>query len=174
MGTAAFAAMGYVMLMAVKASTDSQAEIALRAEEHRVVRSASRALIDELSLASDDTITVTNSAGQGTGTTSLAFRQRIEDDGTAGFGLVHLGVPHADWSLVYAVSASGELVRQVTDEEGVVQTSAVVTKGLRGAGEDPPGFRVVKAGDLWEITLATEGVGNRNGIEEVFHVRARN
>lgn len=173
-GTAAFATIGYVLLVAVKASTDSQAAIAQRASENRVVRSASRALIDELALASDDTITVTSSSGGGTGTASLAFRQRIEDGGTAGFGLMHLGVPRSDWSLVYAVNESGELVRRVTDEQGVVQVSGVVASGLRGAGEDPPGFRVVKAGDLWEITLATEGAGNRDGIEEVFHVRARN
>ena len=171
--TATFAIIGYVMLVAVKTSTDAQNAIALRTEEHRVLRRASRTLLDELALASDDTITVTAS-GSGSGTASLAFRQRIEEGGTAGFGAVHLGVPHTDWTLVYAVSAAGELVRRVTDGDGVVQASAVVASGLRAASEDPPGFRVVKAGDLWEITLATEGVGDGNGIEEVFHVHARN
>jgi hypothetical protein len=177
--TAAFATIGYVLLFAVKASTDSQAAISARADDHRVLRSASRSLVDELALAGDDTITVTTAGGAGA-FPELSFLQRIENGATAGFGVMHLGVPHADWSRVYAVeepATDGDerrLVCRIVDDEGVTQRSTVVARGLRPADVEPPGFRVVQAGDLWEITLATEGQGNQDGIEEVFHVRARN
>ena len=174
--TASFATIGYVLLFAVKASTDSQSAIYGSTEQHRMLRRASRSLLDELAMASDDTITVAQSQGTNSPTT-LTFRQRIENGGTAGFGVVHLGVPQEDWSLVYAVEAPStdgderRLVRRIVDDAGVTQKSDLVARGLVAGAE---GFRVTQAGDLWEITLTTEGRGNNQGIGETFHVRARN
>lgn len=175
--TLALGSIGYVLSFALKAAADSQREITLRASEHRVVRQASRALLDELSMAGEDTIAFTQAIDT---ETNLRFQQRIEDGATATFGLMHLGVPRTGWRVVYAIEEPASeadmrrLVRRVEDDAGVVQASQIVARGLRADDADPPGFRVVKAGDLWEITLSTEGIGNRDGIEEAFHVRARN
>lgn len=179
--TLALGSIGYVLSFALKAAADSQREITMRASEHRVVRQASRALLDELSMAGEDTIAFTQGVQSVVDTeTNLRFQQRIEDGATATFGLMHLGVPRTGWSVVYAIeepasaSDTRRLVRRVEDDAGVVQASQIVARGLCADDADPPGFRVIKAGDLWEITLSTEGIGNRDGIEEVFHVRARN
>jgi hypothetical protein len=176
-GTAALGTIGYVLAFAFKASADSQREIARRANENRVVREASRALLDELAMAGESTITFTHG---GSSEPTLRFQVRIEDGGSPAFGLRHMGVAHAGWTIVYAVEEPAgatdarRLVRRVEDDTGVVVNSRVVVRNLCADDGDPPGFRVEKAGDLWEVTLSTEGVGDRQGIDEVFHVRARN
>lgn len=179
--TVALGSIGYVLAFALKASADSQREIGTRASEHRVLREASRKLLDELATAGEDTIAFVHGAQGGVSVQpTLRFQERIEDGTTAGFGVVHLGVARPDWTLIYAVeepvgeSDSRRLVRRVEDDGGAVQASQIVARDLRPDEAVPPGFRVVKTGDLWEVTLSTEGRNGRDGIEEVFHVRARN
>jgi hypothetical protein len=179
--TVALGSIGYVLSFALKAAADSQREITTRASDHRVVRAASRDLLDQLSMAGEDTIAFAQAIPVGEANeTALRFQVRIEEGSVATFGVLHLGVPRTGWSVVYAVeepsgaSDTRRLVQRLEDEAGVQQSSTIVARGLRADDAVPPGFRVVKAGDLWEITLSTEGIGGRSGIEEVFHVRARN
>jgi len=179
--TLALGSIGYVLTFAFKASVDSQREITLRASEHRVVRAASRALLDELASAGDETVVFASGPQDGVVVPpTLRFQTRIEVDGAADFGLLHLGVPRAGWTFEYAVeepaSSADErrLVRRVVDADGTVQSSQIVVRGVRDQAAEPPGFQVVKTGDLWEVTLSTEAIGTRDGVEEVFHVRARN
>lgn len=178
----AFAGLGMILVMTLKAAADSQRAIVLRAEEHRIVRRASRTLMDELGYASEDSIVFALAAGQGAqaSPTYLSFRQRIELDGAAALGVVHMGEAHEDWSLVYAVEepvGDGDmrrLVRRVVDETGAIVASEPLARGLRPDGASPPGFSVARSGVLWRVTLTTEGKGNADGVEEVFDVRARN
>lgn len=179
--TLALGSIGYVLTFALKASADSQREITTRASEHRIVRSASRALLDELGSAGEETIVFGKEAHAGAAPTpTLRFQLRIEEGGEGAFGVTHLGVVRTGWSIVYAIeepvgaSDARRLVRRIESEEGVVQSSQIVARGLCAADAEPPGFLVETSGDLWQVTISTEGVGGRTGVEEVFHVRARN
>lgn len=179
-GLTLLSVVGYALLLAAQVSHNSRRVVMDVAEEDRALRAATSLLIDEFSSSSDATLTVAQLAD---GNHRLRFQLPIEDGTPAGWGVVERGVPESGWSVQYtvqsAVLGSGEvrreLVRQIVDDLGAVQRTDVLVEGLRTGAEDPPGFRVVQNGAMWELTLSTAGqTDGTGGIREVFHVRTRN
>lgn len=181
-----FVVVGYAVGVAVGAGNHSQRVVTRLAAEDRAVREASNSLIDELRETSDAQINIATLAD---GNHQVRFMLPIDLGGTAAWGVddpVVGGDPVAqnkeNWSVRYTVrdvSIDGKtvkrLLRQVLDAALNVQYEKVIVDGLRRGNVDPPGFKVVKTGDVWEITLSTEGrEEGKSGIRAVFHVQTRN
>lgn len=175
-----FSVVGYVLLLAADTSNKSRRTVMEMAGEGRALRKTNDLLVEELAASSDGRITV---GTLGDGNHRLDFMLPIDDGGTAAWGVLGGATPHPGWQVRYTVLGSiaenGELertlVRQVLDGSGVVQSSASLLAGLRSGTDEPPGFRVVKTGDVWELTLSA-GQNTQGGsmVREVFHVHARN
>lgn len=182
-----FAVVGYSLAVVVDVGNDSQRSVIRVATEDRSLREASTLLIDELRSSTDSTITV---ATLGDGNSQLQFRMPIEVGSALSWGVYDksLGATYADqnkadWSLRYTVRnapnsggvVNRQLVRQILDEQQVVQKETVVAEGLRSGTVTPAGFRVVQTGDVWDVTVSTVGeIATKVGMEAGFHVQTRN
>ena len=179
---AIFGVVGYALAVVVDVGNHSQQTVIRTAAQGRALRSATTCLTDELRSSSDAQITVTV---LGDGNHQVRFMMPIEVAGAMTWG-VHdktLGQDPADqdrpgWFIQYTVRTVGanrQLVRQVLDNALVVQREHVITDGLRSGADVPPGFRMVRNGAMWEITLSTVGsTDGEAGIRAVFHVQTRN
>lgn len=177
----------YSLGVTVSASQRSQLAVISVASEGRTLRTTFSTLVEELRASSSDTITVTELADKNH---ELSFMLPITVDGADGWGVYEpklLADEHAgneqDWRVQYTVvsqvDGSGgvtrSLWRRVVDADGNVQSSNRLIQGLRSGSEDPPGFQAVLTGDVWVITLSTEGVvDGKTSISAQFHVRPRN
>lgn len=175
----------YTLANAVGLGSRSQRTVMRVATESDTLRRAVASLSSELKLTSDSLITVTTLADANH---ELGLSLPIEVGGSPAWGVpVHTfgvgtqGMP--DWSLCYTVqgvpAGGGEvnrrLLRRILDETGAIQDEEVICEGLRSGSDAPPGFTVVRSGDLWEVTLTTAGyTTNADGRGAVFHVRTRN
>ena len=182
-----FAILGYGLAIVVKVGNHSQATVVSIAAEDRSLRSACTTLVDELDCSSDAQITVTT---LGDGNQQVKFLQPIEVGGALDWGVYDrmLGPDPASqnrsgWSIRYTVrdqpagngSIVKQLVRQTLNAAGAVQREKVMVEGLRSGAPAPAGFKVIKQGLVWELTLSTiDGFQGKPGLREVFHVHARN
>jgi len=181
-----FSAIGASLVMATLAGQTTGREVNDESSSNHSLRAISRALTDELRASSDAQITVAHTAGQND---TLRFQQPIQVGTTLSWG-VHdptLGQTEADqnragWSLRYTVETvvshgvtSRRLLRQVLDQAQNVHSQRVVLSRLRSGSSTPPGFTVNKVGATWQVALSTDArTAQAEGIQEVFHVQARN
>jgi prepilin-type N-terminal cleavage/methylation domain-containing protein len=171
-----FSVIGYTLTMAVDSAGSSHAEMLRTSTASKALRAASDGLIDELRTTGDARITVT---ALGDGNHELTFLQPIQVGGALAWGVGD----NADWSIRYTVdplvAADGtldrQLVRQVLDDLGAVQSSEVVVHGLKDGLAAPAGFSVVQNGALWQVTI-TQADHSSDGMAQgvVFDVQAQN
>jgi len=179
--------LGYCLLIAVDVGHDSQQTVQRITAEERAMRRSTTSLVDELRASRDASITITPLAD---GNHQVRFQMPIEVAGVPDWGVFDrtLGPDEATqnrvgWSLRYTVrivpdgngGVDRQLVRQILDAAQAVQRERVVATGLLSGGDVPPGFTMVRQGDIWELTLSTEGhLGGAGGTRAIFHVRTRN
>ena len=182
-----FGAVGYSLMIVVDVGNHSQKTVARVAAENQSLRTAALSLIDELRTSTDTTITV---VALPDGNHRLRFMLPIDVGGALGWGVYDktLGPDapsqnRANWSVQYTVrdvpNGNGtvvkQLLRQLLDDTQSVQKETVIAEGLHSGTDVHPGFTVVKTGDVWAVTLSTEGhVEGKAGIRAVFHVQTRN
>lgn len=181
-----FATLGYALVVGMSVAHDSEATVMRVRQENQELRWSTLGLVDEMRTTSDSRITVTTLAD---GNHQLVFMVPVVVVGVDTWGVydrslstVVAGQSKADWTLRYtvrdAVAAGGttkELVRQVVDDTQVVRRERVVATDLCSGQAGAPGFRVVKNGEIWELTLSTNGaLGSASASTVVFHVQTRN
>jgi type II secretory pathway pseudopilin PulG len=178
--------LGYVLTLALGVGNHSERTVVQVAAEDADFRDATDTLIRELRESTDAQVNVTVLPD---GNSQLQFMVPLVAGGVVTWG-VHdrmLGSDQASqdrqgWIFRYTVRSvvSGgvttkQLVRQLLDTTLTVQREKVLATGLRAGNQNPPGFNVVKAGSVWQITLTTQGlVENKTQLGGVFHVRTRN
>jgi prepilin-type N-terminal cleavage/methylation domain-containing protein len=177
-----FTVLGYSLLCALSLSNNSRAAVESMVEENEELRAGAASLAADLRLSSDSRIDVAE--------LPEAYQEVTVQLPIVVGGVLDWGVPgralaapraadHQDWVVRYTVAAGQgpagahvrTLVRQIVDDAGEVQEERPLVHGLAPGDGVPPGFRVEKSGDVWEITLSTEGGA---GKTEVFHVHPRN
>jgi len=182
-----FAALGYGLAIVVGLGQHSQRAVTRMAAEDRSMRAATKALMEDLRVSSDSTITVTVLAD---GNHQVRLMLPIDVAGAATWGVYDrmLGSDatawnQAGWHVQYTVrdtpaggtAINKQLVRQILDTTDTVRRETVLADGLRGGATAPAGFQMIKTGLVWQLTLSTVGkVEGKAGIREVFHVRTRN
>jgi hypothetical protein len=179
--------LGYSLSLAVKMSRDSQQTVSRVARESRSTRESIAQLIQDVRESTNGRITVTVLADNNH---EVTLQQPIDVAGAMVWGVFDrtLGPTDAEWSrqdwfvrytVRSVVGPTGaqmrQLVRRILDDGFVVQREEVLVEDLRSGNDVPPGFQMVQAGDVWEITLTTEGESaNSSGKLSEFHVRPRN
>lgn len=156
------------------------------ADENEREREAVSSLLDDFLITSDaliDVVPLADSNHQAT------FQLPIEVGGNMKWGVwdPDLGPDTAsqtkeDWKIRYTVrtvNIDGEnvrvLARQILDETETLQLERFVAERLRSGTETPPGFSVIKSGDMWEIKVSTTGKKSCDpGRKVEFHVWPRN
>ena len=173
---AIFSVVGYGLAGAVRMGHRSQTMVFEGASANADLRSSAVQLVDELSLASDTSIVVTQLPD---GNDQVAFMLPIENGGALDWGVSnYLQGTHVDWTVRYTVQTSAlqrQLVRQIVDDAGQVRAQTIVADGLRPGTAVPPGFGVVRSGAMWVLSIATVGnTSDVHGEEVIFHVKTRN
>jgi type II secretory pathway pseudopilin PulG len=182
-----FSVVGYSVAQAVRMGNHSQTTVMQVALGDRALRAATSSLVDDLRSSADAQITVTT---LGDGNHQVRYMIPIMLAGVPGWGVYDptLGPDAAtqnrpNWSIQYTVrtviGANGgpdkQLVRQVLDDTLAVKKEKVIIDGLRTGFSVPPGFKMVKTGSVWQITLSTLGSSaSTTGITAVFDVHTRN
>jgi prepilin-type N-terminal cleavage/methylation domain-containing protein len=183
-----FTTVGYGLLVAVEAGNHSEITVARVSEQDRELRAATTNLCSELKSSRDASITITPLADSNH---QIRFQQPIDDAGNPSWGVYDrtLGSTAAEqsrvgWFVQYTVRAvpavlgrlDRQLVRQIVDDKFVVQKERVIADELCRGTDNPPGFRMIQTGGLWEITLSTtsDTAAGTAGIRAVFHVQTRN
>ncbi|MDA1263957.1 MAG: type II secretion system protein [Planctomycetota bacterium] len=156
----------------------AQDAVVSRAEEHDDLRDVCRQLADELKGCQSSGMGIIT---LGNGCHEITFQEPIVVAGDDRWGIDEPGLddngePREDWSLRYTVIDAGgrRLMRQVLDDKGDIQRSEVLLEAL---SEDAatPGFTLVPAGDIWQLSLALAGShGLNHGKQLSFQFRARN
>lgn len=185
-GVTLFAILGYALSVAVSIGNESQQTVLDVAAEDRMLRGSTMTMRRELRTARDNDIDIFVLPD---GNHQVTFMMPIDVAGIAQWGVYDrmLGPDEAtqnmpNWTVRYTVidvvDAGGainkQLVRQIRDDGLVVQRQRVLAQGLRAGGVAPAGFRMVQVGDVWEVSLSTNGVDGQAGIRTVFHVQTRN
>lgn len=181
-----FSVIGFTLMSAVRMAHQSHLAVVAATVENIDRREASARLIEELASANSATIEVVSLAGVND---SVSFELPITVAGDSTWGVREESLSQvpaeqsvAGWRVRYAVVAipvngvaQNSLVRQVLDELDVVRMQEQVVDGVRGGALNPKGFGVVVAGEMWELTLTTEGnAEGSEGRSTVFHVKTRN
>ncbi len=181
-----FVVIGYGLVVALKAGRNSAQAVHDISDADHGLRTATSKLIDELGSSADTQITVTTLAD---GNNQVRFLMPIDVGGNLvwgvydrTFGSTPAAQNKANWSICYTVRSqvsngktTRELVRRILDDKQVVQKESVLMTGLCSGGVATPGFKIAKAGVLWQITVNTEGVlQGKTGLGAVFHVQAQN
>lgn len=184
-----FMIVGYVFVVSVDMGSKSRELVMSSSEENRSVRSASTNLVQEIQISTEDEITVTTLPD---GNSEVTLRVPIEVGGELQWGTEadelaydpQAGIDHnPDWSYRYTVEAVGaekQLVRQILNDQLVVQEEEVLVEHLDT--DDEPCFQVVKTGAMWIVEIAARGKSNvvsghesrTKGRRSEFHVRTRN
>lgn len=176
------AVIGYALSLWIKVGDDTQGTVARVAAADRELRKVGARLVDRMRSSSDSRIVVTT---LGDGNHAVTFSEPIEVAGSATWGVhdARLGTganqDREGFTLRYtvAIGPDGErnLVEQILDADGEVQVEDEIVRGLAAGNASPPGFRVVDAGDVWEVRVGTESTnGSSRGHESIFNVRTRN
>ncbi len=181
---AIFSVIGIILLGATNMAFSSERTISQAASQNDELRNGAGSLRDELRSAQAETIAIDV---LGDNNHQVTFQQPIVIGGVVSLGAVCQMAGDVtlndeqfkdDWSYRYTVinNADGrQLVRQILDNGDVVQKQEVLIEDLRSGDDDPPGFTMVEAGDMWEITVTTNGQSQGSiGRRTVIHVNARN
>lgn len=185
--TSIFALIGYSLTVCMATANDSQRTVFSVAAQDRALREATSTLTDELRTSSDSMITVTTLADSNS---QVDLQMPVESGGNLLWGVYDrsLGATYADqnkvgWKLRYTVrnvdqgvgGTDRQLVRQILDTGSVVRDEKVVATGLNSGANAQPGFKVVKSGSMWVVTVSTSGhSAGTSGVETQVHVRTRN
>lgn len=179
--------LGYSLVLTLGVGHLMERTVIQVAEENQAFRKAVNTLTEELRTSRDSTVSIQTLAD---GNHQIRFMMPIVvgevtswgvHDRTLGSDPASQSVP--GWSVRYTVrdqatgngTAVKQLVRQILDAALVVRKETVLATGLRSGAVNPPGFRVVRNGAIWEVTLTTEGlVSEKTMLGGVFHVRTRN
>ncbi len=171
--TVIFTVLGTTLLTALRVATGSRETVSAVISENETQREVGSMLMDELKMTSEALMTVTPMADWNH---QLDLQLPIDVAGVAAWGVDG----EAGWSVRYTVRTlvgppvNRQLVRQVLNAAGVVQSEEIVAEGLASGVEDPPGFQVTQVGEVWEVVLTTDSQGIRQGRRTLFHVRPRN
>lgn len=182
-----FAVLGYTLMTAVEVAHHSDVTVMRIASENRSMRTSTTSLLDELRSTSDSNIAVTTLAD---GNHQVRFKMPVQVAGVLGWGVFDRGLGattddqnKVGWSLQYTIRQltgsdgrpSATLVRQILDDTGAWRSETVVMRGLRSGAQTPAGFKMVRSGDLWEITLSADSPSDHSAVlRTVFHVKTRN
>lgn len=181
-----FAVIWYSLAIAIRTGVRAERAVADAGEANRELRRAVGTLTDELRWSNEATVAVATLAD---GNHSLSFMMPIQVGGNQDWGVYEqtLGDDddernRPDWRVRYTVvdanvgsGTEKRLVRQLVDDAGAIQKESVLATRLNAGGGATPGFRAVKTGDVWVLTLSTQGIdGSTEDSTEVFHVRIRN
>lgn len=171
--TVIFTVLGTTLLTALRVATGSRETVSAVISENETQREVGTLLMDELKMTSEALLTVTPMAG---GNHQVDLQLPIDVGGVADWGVDG----QSGWQVRYTVRAlagppvNRQLVRQVLNVAGVVQSEEVMAEGLADGAEDPPGFQVTQVGAVWEVVLTTDSQGIRKGRRTRFHARPRN
>lgn len=173
-----FTILGYALVSSLKLSEGSRTAVETLATRSREFRAASRAVVDALRVSNDDTVAIAELADENH---AVTLSLPVLDGGALAWGVPASAqsgpgaVDQIGANVVFAVAvgADGErsLVRRVLRSNGTVQEEETLIRGLSRGDVDPPGFQVVRTGEVWEITISLE---DKVGLSEVFHVHTRN
>ena len=182
-----FVALSLSLVTVVNMSRDSHEAVQSGVALNEELRTAVGRFADDLKSTRDANINVVALAD---GNSQVTFQCCLEVGGAITWGVQDRNLGNTDaeqirpgWSLRYTVEsvvdATGytnrSLVRQIVDAGGAVQWEDVVAEGLHDGNATTPGFVVQQAGDMWEVSFATDGhATNTNGRQVVFHVGTRN
>ncbi len=180
-----FTIIGFALSDTVRIGSNAQRAVLTTTADNRELRSASASVGAELKGTSSARLTVMDLES---GNDAVTFQLPIEVAGNATWGVEEpaLGATEDEqlrenWSLRYTVEDSGQgygdvvrnLMRQVIDEQGLVQHESVLISGL-SREYSTPGFEVISAGDMWEVRIRLAAEGSEGDRTTVFHFRARN
>jgi type II secretory pathway pseudopilin PulG len=186
-GVAVFSVIGYGLAVVVKISKSSETAVREISTQSREIRDSTRRMVDELKTCRDASIVIDTLAD---GNHQVRFMVPIEVAGAATWGIYDTALgsdpavnTRVGWSVRYTVRAADaanggvtyQLVRQLLDTTLTVQRQTVIVDNIRSGDVGRPGFRMVRSGAMWEITLSTSEDGHSNDSrQEIFHVLTRN
>lgn len=177
-----FLVIAYALAGAVDMGTGSTRTVMEITSQNAELRTSARSMVDELKTTTENQLSVAVLAD---GNHQVDFRVPILDGADFDWGAFDRSWgPNAadqnqlDWMLRYTVVQVGDerdLVRQVLDEAGDVQEQETLATGLRRGDGANPGFQLNQVGDMWQLTVTTEGktegsLGRRTDV----HLRLRN
>lgn len=175
--TVILAVVGYSLTTAVKLGNDSNSTVTQVANESRGQRKSITQLIDDLRMTTNTRITITTASD---GNSQVQLQMPIEVAGALVWGVRdrRLGDSEdtwnqADWTVRYVVDDEDQLVRRVVDLNGATRLEDVLDDDLL-EGVGTPGFRMVQAGEVWQVNLATQRGDQGTVSRNEFHVRTRN
>lgn len=180
------AVIGYGILGLIDMGESSRETVSMVSGENQDLRDSNNRLMNDFQATSDSQVTVESLADSNH---QITFMVPVTIGGNPTWGArdQSLGTDpesqsRENWRVRYTVKqvvdGSGginrQLVRQVLDTGDIVQIERVVAEGLKSGLEVPPGFSVVKIGDMWQLSMATVGKDGCEGRKVEFHVRTRN
>lgn len=175
--TVILAVVGYSVSAAVKLGNDSNSTVMQVASDSRGQRKSITQLIDDVRMSTNTRITITTASN---GNSQVQLQMPIEVAGALVWGVRdrRLGEDEdtwnqADWIVRYLVDDDGRLVRRVVDLNGATRLEDVLDDDLL-EGVGTPGFRMVQAGAVWQVNLATRRGDHGTVSRNEFHVRTRN
>jgi len=175
--TVILAVVGYSVSAAVKLGNDSNSTVMQVASDSRGQRKSITQLIDDVRMSTNTRITITTASN---GNSQVQLQMPIEVAGALAWGVRdrRLGEDEdawnqADWIVRYLVDDDGRLVRRVVDLNGATRLEDVLDDDLL-EGVGTPGFRMVQAGAVWQVNLATRRGDHGTVSRNEFHVRTRN
>jgi len=185
MGTSFLAFIGFVLMTTVEIGVDSHDSVMRISSNLEAMRDGARQVRDDLRATSEDRLTV-ETLDWGDSRITLQHPVTVDADRTWGVRDSSLGSDESDWSredwslrlTVVQVQQGGvvrrDLVRQLLDADGAVVSEEALVEGLYD-DEDDPGFAVTDAGDVWTITVQTDGIvpGTKADVTQM-DVRIRN
>lgn len=131
-------------------------------------REVMRRLIEDFQVTNDSRITVQVLPDNNH---QVTFMMPIELSGNLTWGVFDEGLganpdqqTQENWKVRYTTfnviepdGINRQLVRQILDLTDTVQLQETVVEYVRNGTDNPPGFQMVKNGDMWEVTLSTFG-----------------
>lgn len=180
-----FAVVGLTLARALSSSEDSRNLLFEIVEDNQSMRESTAALADDFGLAGEESIAVTELED---GNHEVRFMQPVEVGGNLAMGAWDDSFGDTDdernkpgWQVVYTVvdfagdGSDRRLLRRIVDDEDDVQLEETIATGLANGLGANPGFQMVKAGDMWEVSLSKAShAGSDTTTRTVFHVRTRN
>jgi hypothetical protein len=174
--------LGYALIGMVTMGNTTQATVSQVAEENDQLRTANKELMKELQVANSATMTITTLQDNNH---EVTFMTPVEVSGNPAWGVRDFSLgpdptsqTRENWKFRYTVQNVNncrKLVRQILDDMDVVQREEVIAENLRSGSDNPPGFQMVQAGEMWELTIGTLGEDASDpGRRVIFHVLLRN
>ncbi len=184
--SAIFSVLALAMAGMLEVGSASEEGVVTNSGRNRGIRRVQAFLVRELRASSDSKITVGSTPG---GNSILTFSYPVQSGGSTGWGIrdKSLGSTSDErnkigWQVRYTVIPKIEnhrinrvLVRQVLDTSLKVRATRILARHLRPGTVTPPGFKVVKTGNVWKVVISTLGDKDGSGRRTAtFQVLARN